>query len=210
MFNDDEVLKHLESANWDDIIVRLTRFTIWRASQYKWKTGNPNQLPKGLTPNDIALNAVEKIFNGSRKWEPDRYPDLLLHLEWIVKSDISHLHESMEHRMCRKTTDSASDKIDDSAPNPSSPLSSSLITQTPEEYLLSKEQTEHEERVKQALSELVKGDEELEFLLMCFDEGIDKPESIASEMGCDVTRVYNLKRKLARKAFAIIKLMKQE
>jgi DNA-binding CsgD family transcriptional regulator len=45
---------------------------------------------------------------------------------------------------------------------------------------------------------------------MCFEEGIDKSEQIASAMGCDVKRVYGLKRKLLRKASAIMKIMRQE
>jgi hypothetical protein len=47
-------------------------------------------------------------------------------------------------------------------------------------------------------------------LLLCFDEGIDKPELIAKEMGCDVTKIYTLKRKLLRKASAINKIMQNE
>ena len=56
----------------------------------------------------------------------------------------------------------------------------------------------------------MKGDEDLEILLLCFDEGIDKSELIAEQMGCDVTKVYTLKRKLLRKASAINKIMQQE
>ena len=46
----------------------------------------------------------------------------------------------------------------------------------------------------------MKGDEDLELLLLCFEEGIDKPEKIAIEADWDINKVYNLKRKLLRKA----------
>ena len=49
----------------------------------------------------------------------------------------------------------------------------------------------------------MKGDEDLELLLLCFEEGIDKPEKIAIETGWDINKVYNLKRKLLRKAAKI-------
>lgn len=210
MGNDDEVLERLEAADWDDIIIKLTRYAYWRASGYKWKTGNPNQLPGGMTPNDIALNAIEKVFSGIRKWDTDKYPDLLAHLKWIVNSDINHLYESMEHGLCVRINDSDDDNDNDPVPNPSSPLSGSLITLTPEEHLIAQEVSEYEEKVKKELYELVKGDEDLELLLACFEEGIDKPGLIATAMGCDVSMVYNLKRKLSRKASDIIKIMVQE
>jgi hypothetical protein len=53
----------------------------------------------------------------------------------------------------------------------------------------------------------VKGDEDLELLLLCFEEGIDKSEAIASQTGWDVKNVYNLKRKLLRRAVKIGKTL---
>lgn len=213
MGKEDEVLKHFETADWSDIIIKLTHYSHWRSFRYKWRTGNPSQLPAGMTPEDIALNAISKVLTGTRAWDPDKYPDLLAHLKWIVKSDMNHLFTSMGHM--------TSDRIDESEDqdgsgltynevisDPSSHFSESA--QTPEEHLLAKEKAEHEEKVKQELFALVRGDEDLELLLLCFEDGIDKPELIAKEMGCDVTKVYTLKRKLLRKASAINKIMQKE
>ncbi len=210
MGNNEEVLKRLEDANWDDIIIKLTRYARWRALRYKWKSGNPDQLPCGMTPQDIALSAIEKVWNRTRSWDPNRYPDLLLHLKWIVDSDMNHLFCSMEHHTSGRSADSEDSEVDDPIPDPSSPLSEIIHNKTPEERLISHEEEEYEQKVKQKLYELIKGDVELELLLMFFEDGIDKPEQIAKEMGWDVIKVYNLKRKLSRKAFAIIKIMEQE
>ena len=46
----------------------------------------------------------------------------------------------------------------------------------------------------------MKGDDDLELLLLCFEDGIDKSDAIAAETGWDIKTVYNLKRKLLRKA----------
>ena len=94
----DRVLELLETADWNDIILKLTRYAIWRARRYTWRSGDPTRLPEGKAPEDIAIDAIEKVWNGTRDWDPEKYPDLLVHLKWIVKSDIEHLLSSMEHR----------------------------------------------------------------------------------------------------------------
>jgi len=80
---------------------------------------------------------------------------------------------------------------------------------TPEEELLTREKKDLEEKLKDELYAMVKGDEDLETLLLCFEEGIDKPEIIADQTGCDVSKVYNLKRKLLRKAAKIRRILRQ-
>ena len=215
MLSDNEVLERLESADWNNIIVQLTRYASWHASWYKWKTGDPGQLPGGITPQDIAKKAIEKVFSRTRAWDPEKYPDLLIHLQWIVDSDISHLFESKEHLTTERILESEEEGSTELTYNniihgSSEPLNEGFHAKTPEESLIFREDKEREEKVKKELYALVKGDEDLELLLMCFDEGMDKPKLIATAMGCDVTKVYNLKRKLSRKASAIMKIMEQE
>ena len=74
---------------------------------------------------------------------------------------------------------------------------------TPEEELIAKQKDEYENALIAELHDAVKGDEDLELLLLCFEDGIDKPETIAIETGWDIKKVYNLKRKLLRKAAKI-------
>ena len=215
MLSDNEVLERLQSADWKNIIIKLTRYANWHASWYKWKIGNPGQLPGGMTPQDIALNAIKKVWSKTRAWDPEKYPDLLVHLQWIVDSDISHLFESKVHTATDRIFESEEEESAELTYNniihsSSAPLNEGFHTKTPEEHLILREDKEREEKVKKELYALVKGDEDLELLLMCFDEGMDKPELIATEMGWDVTKVYNLKRKLSRKASAIIKIMEKE
>lgn len=215
MLNDDQLLKLLEVADWKKIIIQLTRYASWHASWHKWKTGDPGQLPTGIMPQDIALNAIKKVWNRTRSWDPEKYPDLLTHLQWIVDSDLNHLYYSKEHLTTDRIIESEEEESAELNYNnlmlcSSSPLNDGIHHKTPEELLIIQEVNEREEKVKKELYALVKGEEDLEFLLMCFEDGIDKPEMIATAMGCDVTKVYNLKRKLLRKAAAIINIMKQK
>jgi hypothetical protein len=217
MLNDDAVLKLLEAANWDNIIVQLTRYAAWHASWYKARTGDPGQLPGGMTPQDIAKDAIKKVWSRTRSWDPEKYPDLLIHLQWIVDSDLNHLFNSKEHLTTNRINESEEEKEESKEltynnlmQSSSSPLNENIHYKTPEERLIIQEVNEREEKIKKELYALVKGDEDLELLLSCFEDGIDKSELIAKEMGWDVTKVYNLKRKLSRKAAAIIKIMEQE
>ena len=189
----DRVLELLEAADWNDIILKLTHNAIWQAHKYTWKSGSPNQLPGGKTPEDIAIDAIEKVWNGTRDWNPDKYPDLLVHLKWIVKSDIEHLFSSMEHQKSGRMPALKGDEETEAS--------------TPEEELIAHEDRRLEEKLKEELYAAVKGDEDLELLLLCFEEGIDKSEAIASQTGWDVKNVYNLKRKLLRRAVKIGKTL---
>ncbi len=208
----DTVLKLLEAADWNDIIFRLTHYAFWRASRYTWRPGKSDQLLGGKTPEDIACEAMKKVWNGTRDWDPDKYPDLLKHLMWIVDSDMEHLYSSMEHK---KTGNLPKFRPDDDSPadfseipsDPSSPVHA--YSPTPEEDLVNREEKALEEKLKKKLYDLVMGDEDLEMLLLCFEEGIDKPEIIAAETGWDVSKVYNLKRKLLRKAKKINRIFLQ-
>jgi hypothetical protein len=187
------VLHLLENADWKDIILKLTHYALQRARVYSWKSGKSDQLLGGKTPEDIAFEAIEKVLSGTRDWNPDKYPNLLTHLQWVVKSDMEHLASSMEHQATgRMPEPGEGEEGYETIPDPSSP--------TPEEDLIAREKEDLEERLKGELYAMVKGDEDLETLLLCFDEGIDKPEIIAAQTGWDVSKVYNLKRKLLRKA----------
>jgi len=195
----EKVLHLLETADWKHIILRLTYYARQRARVYSWKSGRTDQLLGGKTPEDIACEAIEKVWAGTRDWDPDKYPNLLTHLEWIVKSDTEHLASSMEHQTTGRPPEPEGEE--ESLTELSDPFSSIQgKTPTPEDELITREEGDLEEKLKNELYAMVKGDEDLEMLLLCFEEGIDKPEIIAAQTGWDIPKIYNLKRKLFRKA----------
>ena len=201
----DRVLEFLETANWRDVIFRLTYYAVIRFRRYGWQSN----LPKGNSPEDIALNAVEKVWDGTRDWDPDKYPDLLKHLKWIVKSDIEHLFSSLEHKTTGRMTVLVKDmgtEVEWGETACEHPHSISEKVFTPEEKLLAKQNQKSEKALIAELHDAVKGDDDLELLLLCFEEGIDKPEKISIETKWDINKVYNLKRKLLRKAAKIGKV----
>ena len=204
----DRVLDLLEVADWRKIILQLTYHTIFQFRRYSWKT----KVPKGYSPEDFAISAIEKVFDGRRNWDPDKYPNLVKHLKWIVNSEIEHVFSSIEHQ---KTDCIQPVKNDDGADLKSAETvfnnQNTLIKKspTPEEELISVQDKRLEENLIAQLRSAVSGDEDLELLFLCFEDGIDKPERIAAETGWDIKKVYNLKRKLLRIATKIGRVIRE-
>jgi len=197
--DNDRVLELLEAADWDDIIIRVTYYAAFRFKRYGWRSN----LPKGNSPADIALNAIGKVWDGTREWDPNKHPDLLKHLKWIVKSDIEHLHSSLEHiktGRCPVVIKEDGTRVELSETACEHPHSIKERVLTPEEELIVKQEQENDQKLLNELYDAVKGDEDLELLLLYFEDGIDKPDRISAETGLDIKTVYNLKRKLLRKA----------
>lgn len=211
---EDKVLELLEAADWNRIIRELTFHAIWQARRYPWSSGSHNILPGGKTPGDIAVEAIEKIWSGKRDWDPERYPNLLLHLKWEVRRDIWRLFKSTLHQKTMRFPETSR------GPEEPGDLGEPPVSQTgydqpsgtldPESEMILREQQELEERVKNELYALVQGDEDLELLLLCFEDGLDKPEIIAAQMGWEVTKVYNLKKRLFRKAASLREKIEQD
>jgi len=209
--DNDKVLILLEKIDWKDVILRLTHYAIWRSRRYYWKRGISGQLLAGKTPEDIACVAIEKVLSGKREWDPEKYPNLLTHLEWIVNSDMEHLFSSMEHQTTGNLpmSQSGEELETDSCELCSDPtLNIYGKLPSPEDALIASENKEREKELVNKLFNLVRGDEDLEMLLLCFEEGIDKPEDIAAQTGFDISKVYNLKRKLLRKAAKLGSLLR--
>ena len=195
----DRILHLLESADWKDIIFRLTHYAFWKACRYTWKSGSPDHLPGGKTSQDIARDAIEKVWMGVRDWDPDKYPNLYTHLKWIVDSDMEHLFTSKEHEKTWRMPETEDGGTFDQASE----------TPNPEEQLIARENKSLEDKIREEFYAMVEGDEDLETLLLCFDEGIDKPQDIAEQTGWDVTKANNMKRKLFRKAAKLKHLIRK-
>ena len=210
----DQFADLLRNQDWNNIIRHLTHYAIWRAKSYSWNSKSDEDLPNGNTPQDIALAAIEKVCSGTREWDPEKYPNLLTHLKWIVKSDMEHLFSSQEHQLNVRVSQDKDDQdnndcVDRTITESTLSMKASLGTRTAEEELIAKENEESEEELKAKLYEAVKGNEELELLLVFFEDGIDKPREIATAMGWEVEKVYDLKRKLFRKASKLLNTPKQ-
>ncbi len=87
-----EKLKSIPEGHWGEIYGRLV---IYAATRLKLSGFQPRSEIDGVEPEDFVVNAIEKIFDGTRAWDFERFPDIEIHLKGVVKSLISsHLKSS--------------------------------------------------------------------------------------------------------------------
>lgn len=102
---DLEARRRLQDADWADIGIRLTAYAMWKARNYRWRTHTVWALAAGKTPEDVAREAIVKVLDGSRHWDPARGA-LLPYLEGIVDSLMSHLAASSDNAVLQRWHDS--------------------------------------------------------------------------------------------------------
>jgi len=81
---DEKVVQLLEKQDWPRYILALTAYVI---SVCRWKH---YRLPAGIEAEDIAMQAIEKLYEGTRNWNPEKDPDLLKYLKSVIRSLISN------------------------------------------------------------------------------------------------------------------------
>lgn len=198
---DRELIKRIEEVDWDKIIFKLTIYTLFKIKRLTWKYGT---LPQGLTPEDIVMGAINKMFEGERKWNPSKYPDLYIYLKSVVRSDVSHLYEAKEYEIIQPIPETEEGQEIEELLDKADPTSDHAIHLTssvlnPEEALIEKENMKNDEVTVDLFFEAIKGDKELEDLAALIMEGYTKSAEIAEQMGIDVKEVYNLRKRFRRK-----------
>ena len=177
--NTSDRLELLRTQDWEPIILRLTAYAVYKVQRLSWQTGK-DDLPGGRQPKDLASDAIKKVFEGERSWDPTKQPDLLKHLRSIVDSLVSHLVESAEHKQRRQIGDEV-EKGGFDPPDQHSPI--------PLDEIIAAD-------VMGKLWDKAAGDEDLELVLYCIEEGLSKPIDISTTIQIPIDRIYKAKKKL--------------
>jgi DNA-directed RNA polymerase specialized sigma24 family protein len=167
-------------------LVVYAGFRLWNAG-FKVRSEKDN-----VSAEDFATEAIEKIFDGTRTWDFERFPDLLIHLKGIVKSLIWNHIKSSERAPVKKTAavneinfledvDSSSD-----IPDPDNP-ETLIITE------------ENWKTLESGFGDDVDG-----FIIFC--EWLDgvPPREIAGNCNTNVTTIYNVTKKGKRLLLKIL------
>ncbi len=177
---DDDTARILQAADWATLATHLVAYTAREVRYRHWRTGSKVDLPKGKTVEDLAFDAIAKVFTGQRAWNPDEQRDLLRYLMDVVDSDLSALLKSGAHKKTERFSDD---------PDADCPQSVGAVAASPEDMLLAQEL---QDEVLAACAE----DDELTLVACALLEGTNKAADIAVETGLPVARVYKLKQKL--------------
>jgi len=171
-----ERLLELDDETWGDIYLELLDFARYKTSRLNYVKGG-GDLPLGRTPEDLVVDATERLFDGRRQWNPDKDPDLCDYLKSVISSIVSELLGKADY-----------DHRDDA------PL---------EDYhdLLSGNDATYNDcldALQDILEEASSEDKNLENVRLGIEDNM-KASEIAEFFRIDVEKVYTLSRKLRRR-----------
>jgi len=186
---DKDALERLLDADWPAALRKALKQAVAEAKVFQSVGLNH------LAPEDLVNEARARLLSGARTWDNLRYPDLGIHLSYIIRSIASHERRKLfgMKTVCWDEADSEPFRGIQEAVN-----SSSLFPNTPnpEELAAIRERLAQAER---RLNTISQEDEEIGLLLMCFQDGIVKPSEIAGELNWEVARVNNALKRMRRK-----------
>ena len=204
---DSRTRELIEKADWQNILPKLVLFALNRLHLKVFESNSPF---KGMLLKDIAedvvMESIRKLLDETRAWNPDEKDDLAIHLMTIIKSEISHLDDDMEHQVTKRFPINLGSNDDHpveelliraqpieehACASPDPPLS-------PEECLEEKEQFEKYTLMEKTIMDKVNNLPELADVVLCIMMGITKPREIAAELGVAVTEINNRQKRLRR------------
>jgi len=80
-------LKAISEEEWALIYKDLVLFAIYKLKELGFAIRNE---PDVMLSEDLAQEAIAKIFDGVRIWDPARFPDIRIHLKQVVRSLIAN------------------------------------------------------------------------------------------------------------------------
>ncbi len=200
----------LDHADWDVIIPNLLKYAL---SKLRRRFFCDNSPLGGTDINQIAqdqvMEAIGKLWAETVSWDYEKKDNILIALKAVIKSQVSHLFDNDEYLTTGRFPVAFGNGINEDVEveellkraNPHEEHAGDITPSTPlnpEEALLNKEQEALDKANMDRLLERLKGDKELEDVVLCIWAEVVKPMGIAKEMGVDVKHVNNLQKKLRR------------
>lgn len=186
---DPETRQKLMEVDWDYALSKALKQAIAEVKVFE---------SMGLSPSgaeDMVNDACTKLFSGERKWDYHKYPDLGLHLTYIIRSMASHERKRLCGIKFVALNDTAVQSFD-SVEKEIAASNCSPQARTPEELILHREQSKE---LQNWLDRIAEQDEEVGLMLMCLHDGITKPAEIAETVEWDIKRVNNVLKRTRRK-----------
>lgn len=197
-----EVFRKLQESDWKAIGKELVAYAIWKAQNFAWRTGNDDDLAQGFQAEDVARQAIEKVFAGKRAWDPAR-GDLLPYLKGVVDSLMSHMADSLDNTIqARLAEDEEGKELLDHAEFHAARNDNFGLLSAHQRSRGTNSDVENERVAK--LFAAVQGEDDLMAVLdVVMSSGETKPAQIAAELGIEVTEVNNRLKRLRRVAMNI-------
>lgn len=177
-----------------DIIQRLVAYALSKLKRRYWRGVYKGHVPGGVEAKDLVQEACSLLLSAERVWDPEKQPDLYLHLKNIIDSLISHLVNSAENKRSR----SASDIADISQEKDYEDVFSKDESEEPPPQITQIEENECYEFLW-GLREFVEEDPLLQKMVDAYIEGFFEPAELAEYCGAKTKEIYNAKKRLMRR-----------
>ena len=197
----------LDKADWTVILPQLLYYAQSQNRKFYW-LGNQHLHPQDLAQEAIALAyGIGSGRNGGyRNWNREYYPDLASFLKGVIKSIVNHEIEHLKefpHDSIEPQEGKGNDAVASADAQVAKSTYDGLSLGSPEGTILTAENEKAFSDRIMRLKSLGDGDEEMGLVMMCFEDGISTPREIAAATGYEVTRVYNITKRIRRKALDI-------
>ena len=190
-----QALAAMSEADLGTMIKELGRYALSVSrSKPRWRTNDPENLPRGESVESIVSLAFEKVLTGERVWNPEKEPDLKAYLMGVIDSLLSHLSRHKDN-----TAVTAMPETADYGDRSSAGQWQAQPPANPEAALLAQEQNDYETQVVQVLLDTSQDDPVVTQIIHAMQEGHAKAGEIADVLGIAVTEVYNAMKRLDRK-----------
>lgn len=166
---------------------RVVAYAILTVRRKRWSRNGT--IPEGKEAEDLVHDAIRRVLDGRRHWEPDKVPDLELYLCGIVRSIAGDLARSPANRMDVLEETTKGDKFETLPP-------ALVCTSTIEsETTLIEENRELVDEIMAAASQ----DPVLEKIIQAAMDGSTKPREVSDATGLPVAQVYAGMKKIRRR-----------
>ena len=206
------ILRGMTDLDWERIILQLARYATRKSRMYFYRTGL-DLLPNGDSVESLANAAILKLYTGERDWDPDKHPDLLIHLRGIVKSLLWHSVTSLDNRVLVAEPEEPEDEGGrESTVRHEYEMAGwqSTGSKTPFGILLDGERQVIGSRAFELLLLECKDDGLLLGIIGLMQEGIKKPAVLAQRLGLQTKEVYVAIKRLERKFIVTTERVKEE
>lgn len=172
-----ERLQEIDDESWGDMYLELLDFARYKKRRLDFVKGG-GELPLGRKPEDLVQDAIKRVFEGDRQWDPDKDPDLCDYLKSVISSIVSGLLEKTDYE--HKHDSQLEDHFD--LPSDSNPTYNDCL-----------------EALQEILEQESSDEKDLENVRLGIEDEM-KPSEISDFFSIEVEKVYTLSRKLRRRA----------
>jgi hypothetical protein len=196
----------------EKMILELGYYASKVSSEYRWRTNDKQSLPKGETVNSVVSLALEKVWSGERRWNPERQLDFKRFMRDVIDSLINHLAQGKDNILLRSAPQEGRPGRDDLDWHTGSKKAAhtewlARAETTPEQALLDQESEAKKNEAIKALLDECASDQVLTKIVNAMLEGHDQCGEIAEAAGIEVKDVYNAMKRLDRKIASVSRRM---